>query len=169
LPASLKIGSKLGWTKRSRNAMVLYPWGAISRYSSFTTTINSSRKEYSMMNVLERCITEEFLPASPLGKVAQVIPGSACVFVLSDPKPHTMEGLWVSLVLSLTEKGLVRGILDVPMTHHGEGGVIWVKDFQVLCVSGATPNHTPWLGENRHTCPKPYPPLVLANNWLFGG
>ncbi len=111
------------------------------------------------MNATERCLIEELLPASPLGKVVQVIPGSACVFVLSDPNPHTMEGLWVSLVLSLTKRGLVRGILDVPMTHHGEGGVIWVKDFRVLCISAATHDHAPWLAENRPVLP---PALTLA-------
>lgn len=110
------------------------------------------------MNILESYI-KEFLTASAKGKVVQVIPGSACVYMLSDPTPYTMENLRVSLVLSLTEKGLIRGILDVPITHHGEGGLIWVKGFRILCVTAVTHDYSSWFEENRPFLP---PALTLA-------
>jgi len=111
------------------------------------------------MDILESCITEELLSASSLGKIVRVIPGNTCVFLLSDLNPRTIEGLWVSLVLSLTKKGLVRGILDVPMKRCDDGGVIFVKGFRVLCIGATTCDYSSWLKESQPILP---PALTLA-------
>ncbi|MFA5031012.1 MAG: hypothetical protein WC495_05500 [Patescibacteria group bacterium] len=110
------------------------------------------------MRALEHCVTE-LLAASAFGKIIEVTPGTQCVFVLSNPNLESLDSLWVSLVLNLTKKGLIRGILDVPMMQHTKSGVIWVKDFRVLCIPSATVDFSHLATLNHPALP---PALTLA-------
>ena len=85
------------------------------------------------MSVFERCITEKLLMSSPSGKIVQVGSGSHCVFELPNFTPDIAERLWVRLVLGLTERKLVNGILDMPIAQQRDHAIIWVKDFKILC------------------------------------
>ncbi len=61
-------------------------------------------------------------------------PKQHCHVELPDLTPDRIEGLWVALVLGLTERGLVsNGLFDVPTARSDERVSVWAGDFQVLC------------------------------------
>ena len=114
------------------------------------------------MSVLECYVTENFLMSSPSGKVVQISSGSYCIFELPNFTPNIAEGLWVRLVLGLTERKLANGILDTPMVQQRDHAIIWVKDFKILYrATGAN--------QNSSFLEKPRPSLPPAMTLAIGG
>ncbi len=111
------------------------------------------------MNVLERCITEELLTAFPSGKIAQVASGSHCVFALPNFTSNTAERLWVQLILGLTKRKLIRGVLDVPIAQQHDHAIIWAKDFKILCCATNANQDVSFLEKPRPSLP---PAMTLA-------
>jgi guanylate kinase len=86
-----------------------------------------------MMSTLERCVNEELLAIFPLGKVAKATSGNHCIFVLPKFTTDIAEMIWTQLILGLTKRNKIRGILDTPMIQQHDHAIIWVKNFQILC------------------------------------
>ena len=111
------------------------------------------------MNALERCIIKELLTSLPAGNLVQVTPGGHCVFALPNFTPDVAEELWVQLVLGLTKRKLVRGILDAPMVRQRDHAIIWARDFRILCCHAGTNQGTSSLKKPRPSLP---PAVTLA-------
>lgn len=111
------------------------------------------------MNVLERYIAENLTMSCPSGKVVQVSSGSHCVFELPNFTPDIAEGLWVRLVLCLTERKLVNGILDMPIAQQRDHAIVWAKDFKILCRAAGANQDPSFLKKPRPSLP---PAITLA-------
>ena len=111
------------------------------------------------MNTLEDCITKELLASFSWGEVVYVTLGSHCVFELPNFTLDIVEELWVRLVLGLTERKLVNGILDMPITQQRDCAVIWAKDFKVICRAAGASQDQSFLEKPRPSLP---PAMTLA-------
>ena len=86
-----------------------------------------------MLNDLRQRL-EHLLAATRLGTLTEVVANSHHVVAMAAFTEEAVKALWVKIVFDLSAKGLVNGILDVPIAQiNDQLAIIWVKGLPIIC------------------------------------
>lgn len=78
---------------------------------------------------------EHLLAATRLGTLTEVVASSHYVVAMAAFTEEAVKALWVKIVFDLSAKGLVNGILDVPIAQiNDQLAIIWVNGLPIICV-----------------------------------
>lgn len=85
-----------------------------------------------MLNDLRQYL-EHLLATTRLGTLAEVIANSHYVIAMTAFTEEAVKAFWVKIIFDLSAKGLVNGILDVPMAKiNDQLAIIWVKGLPII-------------------------------------
>lgn len=104
---------------------------------------------------------ERILVATNVGNLIEVVTGSHyAIFVKTSEVNEVIKSLWPKIVYDLSSKGLINGILDVPVMHvNNRLSACWIKDLEILCSNSPEKilKKENWLMPQR-----PLPPTVIC-------